>query len=853
MKGEGISRRSFLKAASSAAILGSGAAGAEELLASDKLPQNEGEKEIIPSACRQCYGRCAIYGTVKNGRLVKIEGNPELYNEGTVCSRAFSIPQTMYSPMRIRYPMKRVGKRGEGKWKRISWEEAMTEIAGNLKKVKDKYGPHTIIHNNGTGRDQLNIYALQYVFWNYGSTSCFGVGNLCKIGHDAVSREIYGGACQWSGWDGQKTKCIIMWGRQIKAFGYYDWLTVKRAKERGVKLIVVDPRFNSTSCKADVWLPVRPGSDMALALAFINVMIRTKRYDAEFIRKWTNGPFLVKEDGFLLRESDLKKGGSEKKMAAADEKTGRLIFWDGETLSWSEENAVPAIRGKHKINGKTYPTSFEILAESVSEWTVEKAAELTWVPKDRIETAINLYLDNSPGASFCRGQKTEFTPNTSGLSHAFNLLMALSGNFEAEGGQNCIRETPHASPVAFVMYPPKSAAWEYSLKNPDKTSVSPGTQKISGEFGGWGAAVTNAMVTGKPFQPRAYFGAHCDPILGLEDSKKVLEGMLKMDFIANVNLFMSPACEISDIVLPASHPNEVDRIEYPQTGHPFPATQTILIRQPFGKPAGECRDDIDILFDLGRRLGVDMHWKDTKDFYDWSLKKAGTDFEGFRKKVYITAPIHYKKHETGRLRKDKKPGFPTPDGKFNLYSEALKKYGWGPVPKYVEVPNSPYSEPELYKKYPLIFISGARSDQYFHSEYRQSPYMRELHSFPRVQVNPETAAKYGIKDGEWIYIESSHGKCTQMAEVTAAVHPGVIHMDHDWWFPEKEASDELHGCFVCNPNVLVSNEQIHDPAIGTSSFGGLCRIYPSKDGAPAGIYTEPEQMKAMLPVKDGGK
>ncbi len=849
-----MTRRNFVKLSAVTGVAVALAPTGNSLvgLASGTDDSSFSETRIIPSACRNCYGRCGILGHVRDGRVVKIEGNPEMFSEGTLCSRAFAIPQLMYNPLRLQYPLKRVGERGEGKWQRISWDEAMDTISSRFKEIQQKYGGHTIIHQYGTGRDMYNFQAINRLFLEMGSTATFGVGNLCWVGSYMVSRRIYGDETQYTGWDAMNTKCIILWARQERSRGYYDWLAIKRAQDRGVKVIAVDPRFTTTAAKADVWLPVRPGSDMALVLCFINTMISEDRYDKNFVKKWTNGPFLVKEDGFLLREIDIKPGGSKERFMVWDEKSNSPKYWDGQQLNWQSPDIEPAIIGEYAINGKQYKTAFTIFADSIKEWTLEKAAELTWVPIDRLKEAIQLYLDNSPGACFARGQKVEFSINTSGIAHAFTLMMALAGNFDVKGGQNIAREPASGfDSMMFDIIPPKGELRQKTLDNIDQYSVCPGKQKILGNLGGFGAATTHAMLTGKPFQPRAYWGQTSEPIVGVEDSREVYEGLKKLDFIVNVDLFMTPTGELADIILPAAHPNEVDRIEWAHSGHGWPASHTALIRQPFHKPLGECRDDIDICFDLARRMGVDMGWKDKYHFFNFVLSPAKMNFEQFRKKVSITRPPSYRRYETGGLRRDHRPGFQTPNGKFNLYSEDLMLFGWGPLPQYIEQPITPYSRPDLLKDYPYVLITGGRSHAYFHTEYRQSPWMREVHTYPTVDINPETAQKHGIEDGDWVYIETDHDKCKQRARLTHAIHPQIIHCEHDWWFPEKPVEDDLHGAFECNPNTMIANDGPYDPAIGTDNFGGLCRISKATDGEPEGIYTTAEQLKAFLPK--GGK
>lgn len=810
-----------------------------------KAPAEQADA-IIPSACRSCYGRCGLLGHVKNGRLVKIEGNPAVpNNEGTFCSRAMAIPELIYSPHRIKYPMKRVGERGEGKWQRISWDEAMDTCAKRFLEIKEKYGAESIIYQHGTGRDMVLIQAIIRLWNEFGSVLSFGVGNLCWVGSYMTSRRIYGDECQYTGWDAKNTKCILMMSRSLLSRGYYDWWEVVKAQKRGAKLIVVDPRFTTMASKADLWIPIRPGTDMAFVLYVTNYLIQNKEYDEKFLKQWTDSAFLVNEQGWLVKQSDVMEGGSPQRYMVWDKTSNSPKFWDAEALMWETPDVDPDLFGTHEINGVQYTTGFQKLADGVAEWTAEKAAEITWVDAEKLELAAKWYAEASPGACFTRGQKVEFSINGSGISHALTNMMAIAGNFDVEGGQNIAREPAANFSTLLTRIPPPSEDFTKILQNPDKYTPNPGKQKIYGEFGFY-ASTTNAMVSGEPFEIKGYWGQSSEPLLSYADSDEILEGFKNLDFIVNVDFYMTPTGQMSDIILPAAHFNEVDRIEIAHSGHGWPASHTLHIRQPFVPPAGESRDDMDIIWEMAKRLGVNMGWEDHYAFYNFVLKEAGLDFETFRKKVTITLPENFHRHETGLLRYDHRPGFQTYTGKVNIYSEDMKKFGWGPLPFYIEPPDSPYSMPEMVAEYPYIITSGGRSHAYFHSEYRQSAKMRELHTFPTVMINPASAEKEGIKNGDWIWIETPYGKCRQRAEVTEKVNPNVIHAEHDWWFPEKPANT-LHGAFDSNINVVNHNDGPYDPAIGTDTFGGQCKIYVAKEGPPEGIWTTPEQLKGFLP------
>lgn len=943
-----VSRRGFVKAsavtAASTLLLGTQAATAlADETSQDASSSSSGDLKKIPSACRQCYGRCPLFGYVKDGRVIKIEGNPDLYAEGTLCSRAIAIPQELYNPLRVRYPQKRVGERGSGQWKRITWEEAYQEAADRFTEIGEKYGWHTIAHQYGTGRDMLQFQAINKLWLELGSTATFGVGNLCWVGSYFTSQRLYGDETQYTGWDAANTDCILIWCRQERSRGYYDWLTIKRAQKRGAKVICVDPRYTCTASKADIWLPIRPGSDMALVLAFINEIIHSDKCATDFARYWTNAPFFIDEEGtgYQLRQSMYEEGGSDELYPAWDEAHDQLIFWSGDwqnekglggpkAFKWLDaegnivEDAKPALSGSHEIGGKTYRTSWDILVEHVTPWTVERASEFCELPVDKIHEAIDAYIDASPHACFARGQKVEFSINTSGISQAFTIMMALAGNFDTPGGQNIGREpaTGYDSFMFDVVPNQKGRMGKRRLetaRNIKKLSVCQNTghqkilvaddktgelvetvqknggQVIYGQQGGFGAATTKAMSKGDPFQIHGYWQETSEPILSIESGHEIAEALKNLDFFVNVDIYMTPSGELADIILPAAHPNEVDRVEWPHSGHGYPVSHTYLIRQPFHKPLGEARDDMDICFEFAKYMNVDMFWKDKYEFFDFMIKGPETlppqlscaNFEEFRERVSVTGVqmtdvLGRPKYETGFMRKtsDFRPGFnsmwrgnkmgavyrfpgtKTPDGKvipphpqsdngkMELWSEDLFLYGNGPLPMYIEQPISDRSRPDLVDEYPYTLITGGRSHAFFHTEYRNSPWMREVHMFPTVDLNPETAAANGIEQGDWVWIETYVDRIRQRANINPSVRPNTVHVEHDWWFPEREATDQLHGAFDSNCNVLFENNGPYDPAIGTDNFGGLCKIYKAEEGAPEGICMTPEDLKVFLPLSN---
>lgn len=194
-------------------------------------------------------------------------------------------------------------------------------------------------------------------------------------------------------------------------------------------------------------------------------------------------------------------------------------------------------------------------------------------------------------------------------------------------------------------------------------------------------------------------------------------------------------------------------------------------------------------------------------------------------RTWAYPPFTYHKHEKGLLRPDKKPGFDTPSGKYEFVNRTLADAGLDPLPAYYEPFTSPRSTPERAEKYPLTLISGARRPEYFLSEHRQSPSLRRMHPNPTATIHAEDAKKYGIADGDWIWVENDHGRIRMQAEVTLAIKPNVVNVDNGWWFPERDPEDGTYfGTFESNANVLMTLQN-GMTGMGCTIKAELCRIY----------------------------
>jgi len=327
--------------------------------------------------------------------------------------------------------------------------------------------------------------------------------------------------------------------------------------------------------------------------------------------------------------------------------------------------------------------------------------------------------------------------------------------------------------------------------------------------------VWDAILEEKPYPVKMLFFISSNPVMTRANAKEVYQALKKVEFMAVSDFFLTPTAELADIVLPAATWLEMDYIGdfWKRHGYILPRRKVVQI--------GKCRSDHEMLNDLAHRVGQGEYWWDNfEGGLDYILEPMGIKWQDFKKMEHIRGEVKYKKY--------KEKGFSTPTKKFELYSTLLEKWGYDPLPKFREAPESPVSSPELYKQYPYILITGARSPGFFHTENRQVPWLRELHKDPIVEIHPETAKKEGINEGDWVVIESPRGKIKQRVKIFAGIDPRIVAAQHAWWFPERK--DPGHGWDESNINILTDNAyEGCDPAMGATNVRTLlCKIYPEK-------------------------
>jgi anaerobic selenocysteine-containing dehydrogenase len=715
------------------------------------------------SAGAGCHGNCGQKLYVKNGKLIKVEGDERHpWNQGRACPRVLALTQYMYHPDRILYPLKRSGERGEGKFQRISWDEAFDTIEARLKDIREKYGAESVLFCQGTGRDIGG--PISFLAYNYGSPnwvqlglsgqSCYTprlgamkatTGDFQVLDCSQFSEKRYDDP-EW-----ELPKVIIVWGQNPPPTcpdGFFGHWVVDCMK-RGSKLIVIDPRITWMASRADYHLQLRPGTDGALALCMLNVIINEELYDREFVEKWTFG--------------------------------------------------------------------FDKLKERVQEYSPGKMAEVTWVPQEMIVEAARLYATSKP-AGIHWGVPIDMCPQGTTVAQAICHLWCITGNMDIPGGNVIARPSHGVTTYPYTTEELLELYGEELVKRLTEKRIGAQKYPMVGGFRGWAQPdmAIDQVLKEDPYPIKAAW-IQTTNILGGQaaDTRKHYEALKKLDLIVVIDLFHNPTTmALADIVLPAA--TFAEKNSFRSWWAPLSAIQKVV-------QVGECKSDWEINFEMAKRLNPKgVKWESVIDLINDRLSVANTSFRELVDKGCWEMPPKghpsrpYRRHEKGLLRADGKPGFSTETGKVELWSKAFEKWNLDPLPYYDEPPQSPVRTPELYKDYPLIMITGARHSVFFHAEHRMIPWLREKDPIPYVEIHPETAREYGIEDGEWVYIENARGRVKRKAKVTPIVHPKMIQAPHGWWLPELRGPEpDLFGMWEYQINQLVPSGQ-HS----VSGFGG---------------------------------
>jgi len=449
---------------------------------------------------------------------------------------------------------------------------------------------------------------------------------------------------------------------------------------------------------------------------------------------------------------------------------------------------------------------FEALAAHVGRYTPEWAEPITWVSAPKIRAAARLFAQTKP-AMLEWGCAIEHTPKCIQTVRALSLLPALTGNIDVPGGWVFGMKGLGRFPSLIENLGPEVSAKRLGAER---------FRLLGGEGADLPAAhiptLLQAMREGKPYPVKAFLVFGNNTLTTYANSRLVHESLLKLDFMVCADLFMTPTAELADIVLPAAAWPELDQI----VGLPTIAANVVLAQQKTVQ-IGECKSDEEIFVALARRMKLGLCEEPVKEVLDRQLADGGVGltFDELKRKGFVKLPFRYRKYE--------ERGFRTPTGRIELYSTRFEQLGYAPLPYYEEPPESPFSAPEVAREFPLVLTTGGRIPFFFNSEHRQLANLRKAYREPRAEIHPDTAARHGIADGGWMWIETRRGRIRQRAKFSQGIDARVVNAEHGWWFPEEPAPE--YGVWKSNANVLTDNGPPYDPAMGTYQLRALlCRV-----------------------------
>jgi anaerobic selenocysteine-containing dehydrogenase len=834
-----FTRRDFLK---TSAVAG-GALAASSLLsgeletlvaASPEKAAAAATEEWIPTTCWIGKQDCGMLARVVNGRVVKLEGHPaHPRNYGTLCPKGVGQIMSLYDPNRVKAPLVRTNEKGvPGTWKEVSWDEALTMVAEKMNEVRTK-DPSLLMWQKGRSKakkfyDEAFVKASGALKMHHGAF-CSDAGYRAleyTIGTHAVLHP-----------DFRDTRYLLSWGWNITNGGGNKtcWLTwpqqLVEAKERGIKVVDIDPRLRSAAHFADEWLPIRPGTDLALALAILNVLVEQGTIDWDYLKKYTNSPFLVQEDGFFLRAEP-----------TGDEEVGKELVWDAVTntaVPYDTEGVEPALEGEFTVDGIKVRPAFELFVEHVKPYTPEWAAGITGLPADKIHKIGEELAENAMiGASVeVDGMTLPYRPVAIMAYHmaqqelgfqalrAMTMIPMLLGAVGAVGGQ--------LSDYTWKIH--KGYKGLDTIKIEEETNIYLKNSKFYPINSNNSSLAAKVMLNPEKYGveqiPEMVIVHMANPLGSFPDYDTNFEAYKKFKFVAVIDPWLSRTADFfADVVLPAA---TMEKYEGPMSATDQYIDATAM-RIPIIDPMFQSKGDIDIYLDLCDKAGI-LYGEDgylaqvnkalkLEEEFALPLDKKPTVreiFDTWAKAQGIEEGIAFFEENgvqvKGPVKASKRYGYagdpPFGGAIHRLYGESLLRYrqemqamGAGEIywQDYTPLPT-----------WRTLTLEGSPSeyDLYltsFHKiEFKQArtpiPLLTELASTQMMEINPQTAQARGIADGDMVWVDSHNAVTGETRRVQVqvryreSIRPDTVAMPHHYGEYTRHPSLKGHGS---SPNSL---------------------------------------------------
>lgn len=759
-----------------------------------------------------CYQRCYL----KDGKWLYTEGCPNAMNNGmrggrTLCAKGVAASKSINHKGRLKYPLRRIGAKGPGaKFERITWDEAIEEIAAKLKEQKEKYGPETLGILSPQEFAVLATFGRRFLSV-HGSPNYLHSA-ICFVQRQASVNATVGGPMLFANNSTitshiEDTELLVCWGANSENSSINHGFIRREmgARKNGMKIIDVRPLCDPATSKADLWLPVRPGTDLALALGILHVIFEEDLYDHEFCDAWING--------------------------------------------------------------------FEELKAHVLTFSVEWAAEHSGISAEKIKQAARMIAAAKPCSILYGNGVGDQSRDGFWTMAAIELIGAVCGNLGKRGGGAdgpgmMFPPAVKARPRCDVLYDRMQAS-EEDIKN----GWMPGSSKlVCPEFPRWYKVAGNlptssylggmlSVLSEKPYPLRTIIAQCTNPLSATRAPELVVKCLEKVDFYVAMDMFFNPSCEWADIVLPAASQYECSHQFGVQSS---PAGSFIAINHKIADPPGEALSDWEFYTKLAVAMGYgDDFWNgDVDACLREQLEGSGITLEQLREAqegIFIPregAPAGAKPNNAAENKPAvaadpaKAPQGPDygrmfsmlPNNKIQGKNELLGgKAGAGSfegekldfLPVYLGPVEGIAETPELAKEYPYAFSDVHAHRLAEHSYFNNIADLRRFDPDPWLRINPQTASANDIADGDWVRVESPHGWCVLKATLTEGVPPEIVMARRGWW----QSCDELGepGYYFGNggaeTNVLYSGDPLHCDRF-SSSYGKQTLVKLSKSPTP---------------------
>ena len=784
---------------------------------------------LVPTVCFNCESGCGLLAYVdrKTLEIKKFEGNPaHPGSRGRNCAKGSATINQVYDPERILYPLKRVGKRGEGKWKRITWDEALADIAARMRESRKKRKDGIMYHVGRPGEDGFTNRCIQA----WGVDGHNSHTNICSGGARA-------GYAFWGGFDRPSpdyanARVILLISSHLETGHYFNphAQRIMEAKKKGARIITLDPRLSNTASKSDVWLPTWPGSEATFLLAVANHLIQNDLYDRDFVRRWVNWRETLDQfrDGRFGDVSfALPVDGQWDRIK---DRVRRLFF----------ENSFDLASDKEE-----FELFHELLKVLYAEFTFERAAEETQVPIERIREAAEIIAD-SDGRLSAHTWRSASIGNLGGwqVARCLFFLNVLTGSVGTRGGTsgnswNKFVPKPFDQPPAFNAWNELNLPLEWPLAHYEMSFLLPHfLEEGRGDIDVYFTRVYNPLW----INPDGFMWM------------KALQDEEKIRFHVALTPTWNESAWFADYVLPMGHAGERHDLMSQETH----AGQWIAFRQPVQRIArerlgipvqftyesnpGEVWEEnefwieLSVQMDPDGSLGIRKHFKSpyregeiitVEEYYRWifensvpglpeaAAKKGLTPLEFMRRfgAFEITTDVYApfenvistdgcSVDENGRLKKDNKviglivdgqarAGFGTPSRKLEFFSPTVSEWGW-PEKEYVfpwTLKSHVHPDHIDRSKGEMLLLPNFRLPTLIHTRSANAKWLYELSHKNPIWMHPEDARRIGVSTGGLVRVTTEIGYFVDRIWITEGIKPGVIAMSHHlgrWRLKEQE-------------------------------------------------------------------